>query len=96
MVKGIIVKIDKYNKNDYTINEIEKQINTAKRNQIYVKFIMPMNKYISIIYNRDYTIEFATNIYNAELYNQMNVLRKAWTQSSISAFILRWITRLVK
>lgn len=77
-------------------SEIERRINSARSTWHYARFNLPNNIYITIIYNRDNTIEIATNSTNLALYRQMQSLRRVWTQARISDFLFRWCNQLAK
>lgn len=76
--------------------DIERIINSARSTWHYARFNLPKNIYVTIIYNRDNTIEIATNSTNLAFYQQMQSIRRAWTQARVTDFLFVWLNKFLK
>jgi len=62
----------------------------------YVKFILHNEIYITVFYNRDFTVEIATNSRNLSLWHEMNMLGDKKIQARVIDFVYKWLLYLNK
>lgn len=72
---------------------------SARQTYDYVKVIFPDKNYITILFNRDNTLEIATTITLLQLWYEINGIRKSGRFNStmrVADFLFNWINRLNK
>lgn len=87
--KGNIIKKD----------DLFKACVSARQTYDYVKVVFSNKQYISVLFNRDNTIEIATTITLLTLWYEINGIRKSSRFNSthrVSDFLFNWIQKLSK
>lgn len=79
-----------------TKDNLTKLLNDARSTYNYAKFTFYNNVYITIVYNRDQTIEIATNSRDIALWNQIQSIRSNYSQMRVINYVFDWINRLNK
>lgn len=68
-------------------------LNKARATSEYARFIFPNGIYINISYYRDNTIDIMTNSRDIALWNQIQILRRSYTQLRVVNFLFNWISK---
>ena len=79
-----------------TKNQILSMLNDAKGSYCYCRFQLTSNKYVMITYNKDGTAEVSTNARDLWLYNQIQNLRRSFTQAKAADFVFLWLNSFNK
>jgi len=77
-----------------TRENIKMVLDSARSNYQYARFNLPNGIYLNVTYNRDQTIEISTNSRRIDLYQQIVVMRRSYTQIRLVTFMFRWINLL--
>lgn len=79
-----------------TKSEITNILNSARSTFQYAKISLSNGLYITVNYNKDNTIEISTNTRDLELWNQIQIVKRSYTQARIIEYVFRWINKLNK
>lgn len=77
-----------------TKDNIQRTLNNARSTFQYARFDMGTGDYITINYSKDQKIEIMTNSRNIALWNQIEIMRRSYTQMRLVDFVFRWINTL--
>lgn len=91
----MIKVVNLYPKELLTRNRIASILNDARSTYSYARFnIKKGSLFLSIIYNRDNTIEISTNSRDIIIWNNIRALRNSYTQARLIDFVFLWINKL--
>ena len=79
-----------------TKSEITKILNNARSTYQYAKISLSNKLYLTVTYNRDNTIEISTNSRDLDLWNQIQIVKRTYTQARVIEYMFRWINKLNK
>ena len=79
-----------------TKSYIRDKVYEARSNFSYVKFILHNGVYITVNFNRDFTISIATNSRDLGFYTQLQNVQRTYTDFRLIEFLFRWIPLLNK
>lgn len=79
-----------------TKSELTNILNSARSTFQYAKISLSNGMYLTINYNKDNTIEIATNTRDLELWNQIQIVKRSYTQARVIEYAFRWINKLNK
>lgn len=74
--------------------QISEELFRARSAFSYVKFILHNDIYITVVYNRDFTIEIATNTRNLHFWKEMELLGNNKIHARVIDFVYRWLNKL--
>jgi len=72
-------------------NEIKTSLDYARQTFQYARFNFYNGLYIYIAYNKDQSIEVSSNSRNITLWQQIQSLKRVYTQARIIDFLYRWL-----
>jgi len=79
-----------------TRNNLISILNSARSSYSYAKFNMNNNIYITITFHRDNTIDIATNTRDYRVWNEIQSIRRSYSQARLADYIFGWINILNK
>lgn len=74
--------------------QISEEMSKARSAFSYVKFMLHNDIYITVIYNRDFTIELATNTRNLHFWKELEMLGNKKIHAMVIDFVYKWLNKL--
>jgi hypothetical protein len=75
-------------------NNISSILSSARSTFQYAKFTISNSIYITVNFNKDFTVTIATNSRNLQFYREMQITARTYSQIRIAELLYRWMPKL--